>query len=150
MVPTSTLLTPFLLLRPSLHGLFRDAKSVSVRARLKRLRPRNEVNCSPVPPLQVGGSLSCNWKQWRSLGVDPYIILTPCKGYCIPFHTRHPLSASPSKFPSYRLSSSKYIALQLKVLETLDKNVLEIFHDPSPGFCSFLSREGLQGLQPNN
>ena len=90
-------------------------------------------------PSRVGCCLSLHWRQWQTIGAEPWVVSVRRDGYRIPFQdSLPPLARSPVSFPTYRPDSPRALALRKEVESMLTKGALEIVTDPGPGFYSRL------------
>ena len=90
-------------------------------------------------PSRVGGCLSLHWRQWQTIGAEPWVVSVLREGYRIPFRDLlPPLARSPVSFPKYRPDSPHVLALRQEVESMITKGALEIVPDLDPGFYSRL------------
>ena len=86
----------------------------------------------------VGARLQLFWRNWQSIGADPWVVHILRHGYRLPFGSDlPPLTCSPVDM-SYKSSHPLFQELQDQVSKLLSKGAIEEVTSPSRGFYSRL------------
>ncbi len=135
-------------LRPSTHRLHCPTPSLIPTSTLHVTPSQSPSQLPPTPTPRdttspsdsspVGSCLQLFWQVWDSKGMDPFIVSMLQKGYVIPFLQTPTLSSKPINFPSYQKGSIRHKVLRQAVVEMIDKQVIELVKNPSPGYYSRL------------
>ena len=101
-------------------------------------------------PLQVGACLQRHWQEWEGIGAGEWVVKTLRYGYVLPFLREPPLSSSPLEFPTYKVGSERFLALDLAVKDLLRKAAIEPVVDSQAGFYAriFLVPKATGGWRP--
>ena len=92
---------------------------------------------SHAPSGRVGGCLAHHWRQWSTIGADPWVVSILRDGYRIPLgDLPPPFATSPVRFPTYRPDSDRAHSLLTEISTMMTKG--EVVSDPDPGFYSRL------------
>ena len=113
--------------------------------------PENALLDVFATPSLVGSCLSLHWRQWQTIGAEPWVVSVLRDGYRIPFQdSLPPLARSLVSFLTYRPDSPRALALRQEVESMVAKGALEIVADPGPGFYSrlFLVEKVTGGWRP--